>query len=178
MERKGTFKVEYLQKIEQEVQKRWQKEKIYEIDAPKKPKKSLDEKYMCTFPYPYMNGRLHLGHTFSLSKCEFAVRYQRMKGKVSLFPFGLHCTGMPIKACSDKLKKEMELYGNPPVFPQEEVVVEEIDDIVIKDKSKGKKVCIYIRVFNVHISHLNFVYRVRHWLRQVVLNINGTLCKV
>ena len=29
------------------------------------------QKYMCTFPYPYMNGNLHLGHAFSLSKCEF-----------------------------------------------------------------------------------------------------------
>lgn len=28
-------------------------------------------KYMCTFPYPYMNGYLHLGHGFSMSKCEF-----------------------------------------------------------------------------------------------------------
>ena len=72
---------------------------------------------MATFPYPYMNGRLHLGHAFSLSKVEFAVGYERMKGKRCLFPFGFHCTGMPIKASADKIKREMELYGNPPQFP-------------------------------------------------------------
>nr|XP_026240171.1 leucine--tRNA ligase, cytoplasmic isoform X1 [Urocitellus parryii] len=90
-----------------------------------------------------MNGRLHLGHTFSLSKCEFAVGYQRLKGKSCLFPFGLHCTGMPIKACADKLKREIELYGCPPDFPDEEEEEEEIsiktEDIIIKDKAKGKK---------------------------------------
>jgi hypothetical protein len=46
----------------------------------------------------YMNGKLHLGHSFTLTKCEFAVSYQRMKGKKCLWPFGFHCTGMPIKA--------------------------------------------------------------------------------
>ncbi|KAG1650147.1 Leucine--tRNA ligase, cytoplasmic [Nymphon striatum] len=94
-----------------------------------------------------MNGRLHLGHTFSLSKCEvrlllcFAVGYQRLRGKRCLFPFGLHCTGMPIKACSDKLKREMEDYGYPPKFPEEEAAKEEekSDEVIIKDKSKGKK---------------------------------------
>lgn len=98
---------------------------------------------MCTFPFPYMNGRLHLGHTFSLSKCEFAARYEKLKGKKVLFPFGFHCTGMPIKACADKLKREIELYGNPPVFPKEEETntVEVVEDIIPKDKSKGKKVC-------------------------------------
>jgi leucyl-tRNA synthetase len=44
-----------------------------------------------------MNGRLHLGHVFSISKAEFAVGYRRLKGKRALFPFGFHCTGMPIK---------------------------------------------------------------------------------
>ncbi|XP_046624335.1 leucine--tRNA ligase, cytoplasmic [Neodiprion virginianus] len=139
-ERKGTFKVEYLQKIERDVQKQWENAKVYEEDAPLSQRQSPDEKFLATFPFPYMNGRLHLGHTFSLSKCEFAVRYNRLLGKKVLFPFGFHCTGMPIKACADKLKREMETYGNPPKFPlDEEVVTEKIDDIVMKDKSKGKK---------------------------------------
>lgn len=49
---------------------------------------------------------------------------------------------MPIKACADKLKREMETYGYPPVFPdtQDEAVAEVKDDVVPKDKSKGKKV--------------------------------------
>lgn len=55
------------------------------------------EKFMVTFPYPYMNGRLHLGHSFSLSKAEFAAGFERTQGKKVLFPFGFHCTGMPIK---------------------------------------------------------------------------------
>jgi len=53
---------------------------------------------------------------------------------------------MPIKACSDKLQREMEQYGYPPVFPNEETVTESIDDkdVIPKDKSKGKKVFIHI----------------------------------
>lgn len=48
---------------------------------------------------------------------------------------------MPIKACADKLKREIELYGNPPVFPEEEEVTvdDKEDEIIIKDKAKGKK---------------------------------------
>ena len=80
------------------------------MDAPG-PNEPRDPKYMVSFPYPYMNGRLHLGHSFSLSKVEFAAGFERLRGKRVLFPFGFHCTGMPIKACADKLKREMELFG-------------------------------------------------------------------
>lgn len=62
-------------------------------------------------------------------------------GKKVLFPFGFHGTGMPIKACADKLMREMEIYGYPPKFPEEiESTVEEKENDVPKDKSKGKKV--------------------------------------
>ncbi|KAK1343426.1 hypothetical protein QTO34_016206 [Cnephaeus nilssonii] len=142
-ERKGTAKVDFLKKIEKEIQQKWDTEKVYEVNASNSEKQTSKGKYFVTFPYPYMNGRLHLGHTFSLSKCEFAVGYQRLKGKVCLFPFGLHCTGMPIKACADKLKREIELYGCPPDFPDEEEEEEEVnaktEDAIIKDKAKGKK---------------------------------------
>lgn len=70
VDRKGTFKVEFLQEIETEVQRKWEEEKVFEMDAPLEPRKSPNDKFMVTFPYPYMNGRLHLGHTFSLSKAE------------------------------------------------------------------------------------------------------------
>lgn len=74
-ERKGTFKVEFLRQIENKVQKRWYDEKAFDVDAPLEAKRSDDEKFFTTFPFPYMNGRLHLGHTFSLSKCEVKLSF-------------------------------------------------------------------------------------------------------
>ncbi|CAG7727120.1 unnamed protein product [Allacma fusca] len=158
MERKSNQKLKFLQQIEEEAQELWQKNGVGQGNAPdvagpygqgkkkgSKPKVQPEKKKFFTcFPYPYMNGRLHLGHTFSLSKCEFTVRFMKMEGYEALFPFGFHCTGMPIKACADKLKREIELFGNPPVFPDED---EEEDaggkpvevEITIPDKAKGKK---------------------------------------
>lgn len=55
------------------MQEKWASEKVFEIDAPLQPRKNSGEKFLATFPFPYMNGRLHLGHTFSLSKCEVSI---------------------------------------------------------------------------------------------------------
>lgn len=103
--------------IQQDVQARWEAAKAFEADA---PSEGRPPKFFGTFPYPYMNGVLHLGHAFSLSKLEFAAAYRRLCGDNVLFPQGFHCTGMPIKACADKLTRELATYGNPPVFPTEE----------------------------------------------------------
>jgi len=37
------------------------------------------DKFFTTFPYPYMNGKLHLGHTFSASKCEVSNLFAVVK---------------------------------------------------------------------------------------------------
>lgn len=87
--------------IEKEMQTLWEEEKAYEMDAPE----DAPEKYFVTFPFPYMNGKLHLGHAFSITKAEFAARFARLNGKRVLFPFGFHCTGMPIAAAALKLKE-------------------------------------------------------------------------
>ncbi|EKX38614.1 hypothetical protein GUITHDRAFT_158495 [Guillardia theta CCMP2712] len=90
-----------------QAQKRWEEEKAFEMDAPAPGSAAPQEKHFVTFPYPYMNGLLHLGHTFSLSKTEFSMGYERLKGKKTLWPFGFHCTGMPIQAAADNLTRQL-----------------------------------------------------------------------
>jgi leucyl-tRNA synthetase len=99
----STKKRDRLVEIERQMQDTWESERLFEANAePGKPK------FMATFPFPYMNGRLHLGHAFSMSKVEFATAYHRVRGDNVLFPFGFHCTGMPIQAAANKLRRELE----------------------------------------------------------------------
>lgn len=70
------------------------------------------EKYFITFPYPYMNGRLHIGHAFTLKKVDVLARARRMMGFNVMFPFGFHGTGTPIVACADKVKNELCTFTN------------------------------------------------------------------
>jgi len=106
-----TARRDLLVSYEEPVRKLWEENKVFEAEA---PEDTSESKFMCTFPYPYMNGRLHLGHAFSLTKAEFSARFHRLIGDHVLFPFAFHCTGMPIQAAANKIKREMALYGNPP----------------------------------------------------------------
>lgn len=100
----STARRDYLRSIELSVQQQWYDNHVFQSNADDINK----EKYMATFPYPYMNGVLHLGHAYTFSKVEYQCNYQRMKQKNVLWPFGFHCTGMPIQASAQKLQRELE----------------------------------------------------------------------
>uniref|UniRef100_A0A1D1XWB6 leucine--tRNA ligase n=1 Tax=Anthurium amnicola TaxID=1678845 RepID=A0A1D1XWB6_9ARAE len=120
-----------LRSIERKVQQRWEEADVFTGESrPDTP--GPEERFFGNFPYPYMNGSLHLGHAFSLSKLEFASAFHRLCGRNVLLPFAFHCTGMPIKASADKLSREIQKFGNPPVFP---AVKEELPD----DEGKGEE---------------------------------------
>ena len=139
--------------IEKWAQDYWSFNRTFEQNAPaldySQTNYDLDnrKKYFVTFPYPYMNGRIHLGHTFTITKAEFAASYQRLLGKKSLYPMGFHCTGMPISTSADKLKNEIKNYGFPPDLEalraelkrKEEEKAKSGNEPKIVDKSKSKK---------------------------------------
>lgn len=110
-----------LLEIETNVRNWWEEGDVFRSESCEKPPEP-GEKFFGNFPFPYMNGFLHLGHAFSLSKLEFAAAYHRLRGANVLLPFGFHCTGMPIKASADKLAREIQQFGEPPEFPSEEQV--------------------------------------------------------
>jgi leucyl-tRNA synthetase len=91
--KKGFFKRDALRANETAVQQKWADAKVFESNP-----ESDKESFMVTFPYPYSNGHLHIGHAFSLTKAVFRAQYERHQGKNVLFPFAFHCTGMPIQA--------------------------------------------------------------------------------
>lgn len=84
---------------------------------------------------------------------------------------------MPIKACADKLQREMEAFGYPPVFPKDEPVAEVEKSDVPKDKSKGKKV-IEPGLCKVYVSLIVNIPRAKLSLRLPRRSTNGKLCKV
>ncbi|KAF8890674.1 hypothetical protein BD779DRAFT_1610758 [Infundibulicybe gibba] len=178
LELAGTAKRDHLRALEKEHQERWANERLFEVNAPPlsevaglSPLQVQEKfpKWFGNFPFPYMNGSLHLGHAFTISKIEFAAGYQRMLGKRVLFPHGFHVTGMPIKASmhrktvysdiyiyssqasSDKIIREIELFG--PDFENFEEVQAKLDQAEEEkekdiepaagsapfDKSKAKK---------------------------------------
>lgn len=102
-EKKSSARRDKLIDNERQAQSMWAKLKLNEAEI--KPGK---KKFMVTFPFPYMNGLMHLGHAYSLTKAEFFIRFKRMRGFNVLFPFAFHCTGMPICASAKRLKEELD----------------------------------------------------------------------
>jgi len=77
---------------------KWQEKRVFE------PDRDLSrEKKLVTFPFPYMNGPLHLGHGFTATRVDVFARFKRMQGYNVIFPWAWHWTGQPIVAASERL---------------------------------------------------------------------------
>ncbi|CAD6961809.1 unnamed protein product, partial [Tilletia laevis] len=117
----NTTKRDFLRGLEKKYQAYWSENNYFQVDAPTNEEQFRNltpdqireqiPKFFGNIPYPYMNGHLHLGHAFTMSKVEFATGYERLQGKRALFPWAFHLTGMPIRATTDKLIREVELFG-------------------------------------------------------------------
>ncbi|CBX93570.1 hypothetical protein IAQ61_009256 [Plenodomus lingam] len=130
----NTDKRDTLIEAEKRYQRAWEEQGVFNPDAPSLEEEPFDTtspdqlhqkhpKWFGCFAYPYMNGTLHAGHGFTASKVEFTAGFRRMLGERALFPLGYHVTGMPIKACADKLIREVEMFGqNFERCPVEEVI--------------------------------------------------------
>ncbi len=91
--------------IEQKWQQRWEAAHLFEADPdPKREKKFV------TFPFPYMNGPLHVGHTFTASRVDAYARFKRMQGYNVLWPWSWHWTGQPLLGASQRVARGDQAY--------------------------------------------------------------------
>ena len=91
--------------MEQKWQAKWEAARIFEADPdPNRQKK------MVTFPFPYMNGPLHVGHTFTASRVDAYARFKRMQGYNVLWPWSWHWTGQPLLGASQRVARGDEAY--------------------------------------------------------------------
>ncbi|MDI9619522.1 MAG: leucine--tRNA ligase [Candidatus Nezhaarchaeota archaeon] len=86
--------------IEEKWRRKWFTEGVFEADP-----KSGKPKIFVTFPFPYVNGRLHVGHGFSATRLDVYARFKRMQGYNVLFPFAWHWTGEPIVGAAERIGK-------------------------------------------------------------------------
>jgi leucyl-tRNA synthetase len=91
--------------FEQKWQAKWEAAHVFEADPD--PKR---QKVMVTFPYPYMNGPLHVGHTFTASRVDAYARFKRMQGYNVLWPWGWHWTGQPLLGASQRVARGDQEY--------------------------------------------------------------------
>ncbi|MBI5225359.1 leucine--tRNA ligase [Candidatus Micrarchaeota archaeon] len=92
-------------------QKIWKDSKSFEP-----PVDEARKKFLITFPYPYLNGPMHVGHSYSFFRADAYARFKRMQGFNVLFPQGFHATGEPIMGTVERLRNndqtQIEIFKN------------------------------------------------------------------
>ena len=86
-----------VQAIETKWQDRWLHEGTYEVDND-----DPRERYYALCMYPYPSGAAHQGHIRNYTFGDLIVRYQTMRGKAVLSPFGFDSFGLPAENAAIK----------------------------------------------------------------------------
>src|SRR3989338_2722357 len=87
------------QRIEKKWQKRWEEKRIFEANPEKK------KKFLTSLVIPYVNGNIHIGHSFTYVRTDAFARFMRMHGRNVLLAQGFHATGEPILGAIERLRK-------------------------------------------------------------------------
>ncbi|KAI0348942.1 hypothetical protein OH77DRAFT_1380198, partial [Trametes cingulata] len=83
-------KRDQLRKLQNQYRARWAEKRIFEVNAPtleglpslsRNGIRQRHPKWFGTFPYPYTDGSLHLGHAYTIFKIELAAGFRRMMGE-------------------------------------------------------------------------------------------------
>ena len=91
--------------IEQKWQARWLDEGTYEVDND-----DPRERFYALCMYPYPSGTAHQGHIRNYTFGDLVVRYQTMKGKAVLSPFGFDSFGLPAENAAIKAGSHPRLF--------------------------------------------------------------------
>jgi len=85
-------------KIEKKWQARWKKKKIFEAYIEKR------KKFFTSLVIPYVNGNIHIGHSFTYVRTDAYARFKRMQKLNVLLAQGFHATGEPILGAIERLR--------------------------------------------------------------------------
>lgn len=107
MSEKKTWKRDELATDEERIQAEWDIDPMSSF-TPYDPIPKPGGGELYTFPYPYSNGELHLGHGFTSVFYDVMARHARLRGVPVTQSFSYHLTGMPIVAAAYRLEKEFE----------------------------------------------------------------------
>ena len=88
-----------MENSEKKWQKYWEENHIYKYDET-----SSEEVYSVDTPPPTMSGKMHIGHASSYTHEDVVVRFERMKGKNIIFPFGTDNNGLATERFIEKEK--------------------------------------------------------------------------
>lgn len=91
-------------KVEPEIYQKWEKSGFF---APEKLPKTHKKSFTIIMPPPNANGALHIGHAVFITLQDIMIRYQRMRGKKTLWLPGADHAGFETQVVFDrKLEKE------------------------------------------------------------------------